>query len=137
VALLLASAVKRYHIGRLEVPVSWHEQGLIQLLEAFEAKRERNLGTVNIINPERLVAQLRPYLREKNEELERQFSVRSLENGRTEVCLGKEKAVVDSDELVSLVFDPEPNLKQNGNLKQLLAQLFPIPFPYAGGLNYV
>jgi GNAT superfamily N-acetyltransferase len=63
VVSLLASAVKRYHLERLEVPVSWHEQTLIKYLEPFGVKRERNLGTVNIIHPERLFAQLRPYLR--------------------------------------------------------------------------
>ncbi|SEM84719.1 GNAT family N-acetyltransferase [Lihuaxuella thermophila] len=137
VGMLLAAAVERYHLQQLEVPVPWHEQALIRSLESYEVKRERNLGTVNIIHPERLIAQLRPYLREKDGELECQFSVRFLETGRTQIRLGKESGVLDSAELVSLVFDPEPKIRLDSHFKHLLAQLFPIPFPYTGGLNYV
>lgn len=137
VTALLASAVQRYDLKSLDIPVPWHERGLLDTLSACRTKQEKNVGTVKITDPERLIAQLRPYLRAKNRTRGDALSVRALREGQTEVRLGGHSATLDSAEMVSLILDPEPTVKVSGPLQQALADLFPIPFPFTGGLNYV
>lgn len=133
VTLLLADAVKRYELEQLEVPVPWHEQSLLRCLCSLSARKEKNLGTVHIVQPERFISQLRPYLKEKNHELTDHMNIRSLVNGQIELNVDGKRHELESDKFVSLVFDPQPDLETNAPLQSL----FPIPFPYTGGLNYV
>lgn len=137
VALLLASAVERFNLTQLEVPVTWYERGLMSNFSGLSAKSGKNYGTVKVIHPERLINQLRPYLQEQNAELSRQFTVKQLDNDVTEVSLKGDRMRLDSRAFVSLLFDPEPVPEVDERLKGSVAELFPVPFPYTGGLNYV
>ncbi|MGX9707467.1 GNAT family N-acetyltransferase [Laceyella tengchongensis] len=137
VALALAHAVKRYRLGRLDAPVLWHEAELAQALAPAEHGAEQNLGTVRIVHPERLIQQLRPYLQEKHQRLGASLEVQALPNGRAELRLDGEKVILDAQAFVSLLFDPASHTNHLQGSLSVLKELFPIPLPYAGGLNYV
>lgn len=137
VVSLLAHAVHGYHLERLEVPVSWHEEELMDILRPLPAVKEKNLGTVNILHVERLIEQLSPYLEEKNADLYRRLTICSLGEDRTEVRLDEESEVLEANELVSFIFDPAPEISAGEKFLAALKPLFPILFPYTGGLNYV
>ncbi len=139
VAKLLAEAAARYRLKQLNIPVAWHETGLARLLESagvpFQA--DQNQGTVYISDAARLIDQLRPYLLERNAGLGGKLRIESRDNGLNELILDDERAVLNPQQLVSLLFDPEPQTEMQPRLKERLADLFPVPIPYTSGLNYV
>lgn len=137
VLALMADAVQPFELSCLDVPVSWYESSTMQALQALPANKEKNLGTVKIIRPERLVEQLRPYLETRDAKLNREFGVHSLEEDQVELQISGNRIILTSKEFVSLVFDPGSEHDLNKRLNHSLDSLFPIPFPYTGGLNYV
>lgn len=137
VAGALAHAVQRYQFEQMDVPVSWYETELVKALTPATNHPDQNLGTVHIVNPERFIRQLRPYLRAKHPPLSDGLQLRRLPDGRIEIRLNGWVDILDTRSFVSLMFDPDPQVKSNPSLLSALRELFPIPFPYAGGLNYV
>lgn len=143
IRLLAAAAVDRYALTELEIPVSWFETALLERLQQpFAEKKEQqeqNLGTVKVIQAERLLAQLRPYLRARDAEVSEQLTVRQLANGDTVVSVADASTQLTPQGFISLLFDPEPNfgVDVDVQLQAQLKRLFPIPFPYSAGLNYV
>jgi len=49
--------------------------------------------------------------------------------------VGMDSVRLTPRELISLLFDPQPQLAER--LPKPIADLFPIPFPYAEGLNMI
>lgn len=137
VAGAFAHAVQRYQFEQLDVPVSWHETELMKALTPATNSRDQNLGTVRIINPERFIRQLRPYLQVKHPQWNDDLQIQRLPDGRMKIRLNGGADILDARSLVSLMFDPEPQVNANPSLLSALRELFPIPFPYTGGLNYV
>jgi predicted N-acetyltransferase YhbS len=137
IAGAFAQAVHRFQFEQLDVPVSWYETELVKVLTPAKSSRDQNLGTVHIVNPERFIRQLRPYLQAKHQQLSDGLQLQRLTDGRIEIRLNGWIDILDARSLVSLMFDPEPQVNSNPSLLSALRKLFPIPFPYAGGLNYV
>jgi hypothetical protein len=137
VAGAFAHAVQRYQFEQLDVPVSWYETDLVKALTPATSSRDQNLGTVRIVNPERFIRQLRPYLQAKHRQWSDGLQLQCLPDGRMEIRLNGWGDILDARSLVSLMFDPEPQVNSHPGLLSALGELFPVPFPYAGGLNYV
>jgi GNAT superfamily N-acetyltransferase len=134
---LLQDAIRRYTLPHLSISVPWFEQKLSDLLEAFPAEQERTGCTLKIMNVERLIDQLRPYLRLQNSELNDRFSVKALLDGNTEVTINETKHMLDPEMLVTLLFGKDQPTALDTELVRNLADFFPIPLPRAKGLNYV
>ncbi|MCY9663967.1 GNAT family N-acetyltransferase [Paenibacillus alginolyticus] len=137
-AAVFHHVLREQKLDCLEVPVLWYETELLQVLAEFPNKKMRNHGTVHIVNPERLYSELLPYLKEKSSAAASRLSLRrSSDGGATLLMDGEEAAILNGEELVALLFDPEVEINVPEPLQDLLDKLFPVPFPHAGGLNFV
>jgi GNAT superfamily N-acetyltransferase len=139
VASLLAEAVHRYGVSVLIMQVPWHEKKLIELLDrqAEYKSTSPNGGTIRIVRPERLIRQLRPYLQGIDPRNGGDLHIVSHEDGGASLHLFDRSVSLDQRSLASLLFDSEPDVGLDEEMGKLLRPLFPIPFPYAEGLNFV
>ncbi|MCU6797689.1 GNAT family N-acetyltransferase [Paenibacillus sp. WQ 127069] len=130
VGSLLAEAVERLNLTQLKIPVSWHEQQLLGLLQeaAVPYETKANNGTVYVVNPQRVLEQAFPVA---DKDLKQAFAITSLEEGSYKVKAGDTSIEVNPAELVSLLFDPL------SPLKPLLPGWSTIPLPHTSGLNYI
>jgi predicted N-acetyltransferase YhbS len=121
VAALLADAVERFRLTRLEAPMGWHERQLAQLLAGagLEATVETGCGTVYVVNANRFWQQAAPYYEDAGV---------VFFGGKGEP---KGVAALTPDEKVSLMFDPDS--KHRG----LIADYSALPLPNLYGLNYI
>lgn len=138
-SMLIAESVGRFGLARLTVPLPWHDRELAAALRPLseEVKPETDRHTVKILNPERLVGQLMPYLMEMQAHYAIDFSLRGLPEGGATLYLGGRTAEVSGEELVSLFFDPDGMSSLDADFRRELAGLLPVPLPYEKGLNYV
>lgn len=135
---LLHHAYRKYNLFQLDIAVCWHEKELISRLQSLPYQIKNNQGTLHIVNLERLLIQLIPLLQQKNTELSNALQFGLLEDGTCHISLNEDSFInVTPDELVSLLFDVDPVIEMDPRLKEQLSKLFPIPFPYTAGLNYV
>ncbi|WP_096438594.1 GNAT family N-acetyltransferase [Alteribacter populi] len=137
VASLLAESMNLYQLKQINIPVPWHESGLQNLLEGSESKYSKNIGTVHVVDPERLIKQLSPYLNDKNAKLAELFQVSSLPDKQIKISLNGRSAIVDPRSFVSLMFDNNPETDIDPSLMHELSELFPVPLPFTQGLYYV
>ncbi|RED55999.1 GNAT family N-acetyltransferase [Cohnella lupini] len=138
VAALLSHVVIDNNLDRLNIVVETHEREMLATLCSAKSEKIRNQGTVFLVDPEQLFRQLRPYLEAKDPVAGKNLIVSNTpDGGATFTISGLPIVALSSDELVSLLFDsqPEPDLPAEWNT--VAALWFPIPFPYTGGLNYV
>jgi GNAT superfamily N-acetyltransferase len=125
-AALLAYAVEQYSLGQLFANVGWYDAALSQQLSHTDMKPLKDDFTIRIMDIERFMIQLMPYLQEKNALLSGTLQIDRLDNGSFDLQAADQHAVLTAQELVSLIFD---DTKQQS--------LFPIPFPHGAGLNYI
>lgn len=137
-AAIFGHAVVAYGLPQLDVPVAWHERELSAALARVPSVAGRNLGTVHVANAERLFALLAPYLRTSVAEPAEVPRVRTLADHRYALTAADGRTFeLDSASLVSLLFDPMPSLPAALEARAAIRGPFPVPLPYAGGLNYV
>ncbi|WP_274363044.1 GNAT family N-acetyltransferase [Paenibacillus thermotolerans] len=137
VAQLLGAAVERFAMNGLSIPVAWHETELCSLLEGLPSSEEGHLGTVRIMDADALVAQLRPWLAERNAALAERLRIEERGDGMWAVHAGGETLEVTKEGLVALLFD-NANAAQGAKPEAgALSGLFPVPLPYPGGLAYI
>jgi predicted acetyltransferase len=135
---LLAYVIRIHNLDKLEMSVSWHEKDLLLALQSVPGKKQRNEGTVYIVQPERLIEQLRPYLIDLHPEIGAQLQAVSHSYRQVTLRLhGFTDLTIELEEWISLLFGPMPELEANKAWKEALALLFPLPFPYTNGLNFV
>ncbi|MDG0813023.1 GNAT family N-acetyltransferase [Cohnella rhizosphaerae] len=135
-AALFGHAVVAYGLPRLDVPVAWHETGLLQALSGVPSAKDRNLGTVHIADAERLFESLAPYWHAAAaSDVPR---IRTLAHHRYALAAPDGGTFeLDAETLVSLMFDPVPAQPAALEARAAMPGLFPVPLPYAGGLNFV
>ncbi|MCR8645531.1 GNAT family N-acetyltransferase [Paenibacillus sp. N1-5-1-14] len=137
VASLLKQVVTAYNLDRLDAAIIWHDDVLHESLSEVPFEAESNYGTVHIVNSERFLTELQPYLNQANAEAAALFNLKNLEQGKCQLTFGEQSFELEPQELVSLIFDTEPNTRLPVDVKQSLATIFPLPFPLVSGLNYV
>lgn len=135
-AALFGHAVVSYGLPQLDVPVAWHEQELSEALSLVPSVAGRNLGLVHITDAERLFALLAPYWHTSvADDLPR---IHTLADHRYALTAADGRTFeVDSESLVSLLFDPMPSLPAALEARVAMRGQFPVPLPFAAGLNYV
>lgn len=140
VTAALIDALSRYGLDRLVAPAPWFEEGLAEQLKplASESSPEHRSHTIKLINPVRLLADLAPYLKESQADLQASLSIEQAEGGWKLTVSGRD-AVLNEEDLIKLLFDPNAQLSADLEAPLLsdLAALFPVPLPYDRGLNYV
>ncbi|MBA4494684.1 GNAT family N-acetyltransferase [Paenactinomyces guangxiensis] len=102
---LLAYAAQKYQVSRIEVPVPWHETSLAKVLAPAKKTRDQNLGTVHIVDFERFIRQIRPFLHEKSDSVTQRLQLKASGKKNVEIELDGHHAILDSRSFVSLVFD--------------------------------
>ncbi|WP_338785991.1 GNAT family N-acetyltransferase [Metabacillus sp. FJAT-53654] len=133
---LLSYAIKAYDLEEIEVAVPWHEQLLENELKGSGSTftLEKNEGTIYIINPERFLKQLNPYLKSKHfESIECKYTDRE----HIQVSSTNMTTTLHSKDFVSFVFDSQPNNPEILELQKDFRDILPIPFPYTAGLNFI
>ncbi|MBB6735091.1 GNAT family N-acetyltransferase [Cohnella zeiphila] len=135
VVSIVADALGRYGLDSLDMAVSWHENGMLETLRDVPFEEGRNSGTVRVTDPRLLMEQLAPYWREKAGSEAASLTAELSEDGGCVLTLGTDSVRVTARELISLLFDPKPQLSEP--LAQAIADRFPIPLPYTEGLNMV
>lgn len=136
VGAILKFAVET-QVNSLTLVLGPHEQEIAAVLSLIPAKRQRNQGTVRVMEAGRLVQQLRPYLIARDSHLATEFVAVSMPDGQVEVRLGEEMRVLSSQQFIAFVFDSPPQTVWTDKMESLRRRLFPVAFPYTAGLNYV
>ncbi|OPA74272.1 hypothetical protein BVG16_24405 [Paenibacillus selenitireducens] len=135
----LAIAFHRHKLSTLRMHVSWHETDLFEVLREVPSTESQNEGTIKIVNPARLWEQLTPYLLAKDDAAARQVHIRNVDGqaGAADVLMNGKLLRLDSQALISLLFNAEPKLSEEILEHSEYRALFPIPLPYAGGLHFI
>ncbi|MCY0895366.1 MAG: GNAT family N-acetyltransferase [Alicyclobacillaceae bacterium] len=117
---------------------------LAPFLETIQAERQRNQGTVCILSAEKLFADLKPYCQARDAELAATLSAKPADANRTTLTIGEHTLTVTPEELIAFVFDTgtppnehAPISHWSSEIEILRQRLFPIPFPFTGGLNFI
>jgi predicted N-acetyltransferase YhbS len=136
---LAAHAVRSFNMNGLDFPVPWHETELHHQMTfaGLPSSEEDHLGTIRIIDAKALVEQLQPWLESKDARASAELRIEHQEDGVWHLQAGDDQIRLSGDELIRLVFDCSSAEAAGHELPAFLKQLFPIPFPYTGGLNYI
>ncbi|CAK4869903.1 unnamed protein product, partial [Aphanomyces euteiches] len=127
-AALFGHAVASYGLPQLDVPVAWHEQELSEALSCVPSTADRNHGLVHIADAERLFVLLAPYWHTSGvDDLPR---IRTLADHRYALTAADGRTFeLDSEALVSLLFDPMPSLPAALEARDAMRGQFPVPLP--------
>ncbi|MFB6365366.1 hypothetical protein ACFCP7_15015 [Paenibacillus elgii] len=136
VALLAAHALKRLELEQIELPVS-DESDWQEALAPTQYQEEPNHGTVYVVRPERLIEQLRPYWEETAPGRHEALRVQSAGDGRVRLEYDGLSAELNPQAFISLVFGGNEGRAEHSTLRSSLKELFPVPFPFTAGLNFV
>ncbi|RTE11707.1 GNAT family N-acetyltransferase [Paenibacillus whitsoniae] len=135
---LLRHAAEDLGLVELEVQAGWYETELQDALAGYPQQAGRNHGTALILDAGRLYSELHPYLASKAPEAAERISFVAVADGGASVLLdGEEQLTLTGDELMQLWWDPQSEVQAPTSVEGELRTLFPVPFPHAGGLNFV
>ncbi|MDF2719475.1 MAG: family N-acetyltransferase [Paenibacillus sp.] len=139
-AALAAHGAREAGAETLRAVVPWHESGFAAVLSeaGCTAAPGKQSGTIAVVDPELLLSQLAPYLRRKDASAYGKLRFGTSEDGGFIVEWEGGFRALSPEAFISLVFDrvrardvlPE-------EVERLAATLFPVPFPYPSGLNFV
>lgn len=115
-----------YGINSLIFNIPTYEKELIQKLDdpLLEKVEQPFPGTIRIMNLELLLQQLAPYFKNK-------LQISNVDDNNKSLTYAKESITISNRDLEELI------LKGNKDLDSSIQELFPIPFPFPQGLNYV
>ncbi|CEG26433.1 GNAT family N-acetyltransferase [Bacillus sp. B-jedd] len=120
---LLASAFT-YGLNTLLVNVPAYEKELNGQLDGMSKEKLPFPGTMKIMDLDLLLSQLGPYFENK-------LSITAKDENQKELRFGEQTVLISNQELEELL------LKGSKDMDPLLDDVFPIPFPFPQGLNYV
>jgi predicted acetyltransferase len=132
IAQLMRHSLYEYNYKELSVHIPWHDQQLELELRSHSCTDEQNQGTVFIVNPERLINQLHPYINSTDS-----IKFKSVNEDYVQVNVFDKRETLHIKEFISFLFDKHTENIEVTTLQQYSKGLFPIPFPYTAGLNYV
>ncbi|WP_010094777.1 GNAT family N-acetyltransferase [Ornithinibacillus scapharcae] len=114
-------------ISSMKIKVPWQDN-LNRFLTDYEAADNTIGGTINIVNPKRLIDQLYPYLRIIDPNVEETLIVDDVREGKIHVQYEDIQLTLTKQEFTNLIFNKDSNP---------ISKLFPIPFPSTEGIHYV
>ena len=118
-------------VQEIELTIPWHEK-LCEELSELPFEEQMYSGTIHIVNATRLLEQLMPYLREKNEAVAQRLGIETIDDNHMFLHYNGEKMTLTLEQLVTLLFVPQVDSLQYG-----LQTVFPIPLPHTEGMFYV
>ncbi|HUU54053.1 MAG TPA: GNAT family N-acetyltransferase [Armatimonadota bacterium] len=115
-----------------------HDRELSYLLrrQGVALEERRSVGTLRLIDLPGLMRRLRPYLRERLERRDLRSLSFDQEGDRCVFAYGEERLECGVAEATPLVLAGPHAPKVTGDLKRVLARVFPVPLPMAG-FNFV
>lgn len=138
VVALLSHVVSEFGLDRLDIFAELHEKEMHAALKAAESQSIRNQGTVLLVDPKQLFEQLKPYIEEKLPTVGKLLHVVNTDDGGAQwVYPGLPDVTFHYEQLISLLFERQHGLQLPAAWAEITTELFPLPFPYTGGLNYV
>ncbi|WP_059173877.1 GNAT family N-acetyltransferase [Bacillus sp. FJAT-27445] len=120
----LLSAAFTYNLNSLLANVPTFDLGLNQHLETLPKEELPFPGTIKIMNLDLLLAQLGPYFENK-------LTISNVDENHKELQFNQSSVIMGCQELGEVI------LKGNEDSDLSLKDVFPIPFPFPQGLNYV
>ncbi|MEH7388075.1 GNAT family N-acetyltransferase [Bacillus sp. JJ1521] len=121
----LLSEAFTYGLDSLVLNVPTFEKDFIQELDSLQEKVEQPFpGTMKIVNLDVLLDQLGPFLKDKLE-------ISTVDEQNKSLLFKGNSVIMNNQALEELI------LKGSKNGDSYLEDLFPIPFPFPQGLNYV
>jgi hypothetical protein len=136
VAALLAEAVRREAGVKLTARVASHEAELLERLRGIPSVRRHNEGTALITDPARFAEQVRPFLEQKNKAAADRLTVGRTAGG-ARIAVDGIDTELDTERFMKLVFEGDVPEDVPTPIAENLKKLFPIPFPYTAGINFV
>ena len=137
VVRLATQAVKSFGLAGLDFPVPWHETELHARLQGVPSSNEDHLGTIRVMDGAALVEQLRPWLDSSKPGAAAGLRLEEREDGSWMLDTGSQRLILTPRELVRLLFDRATDDDAAPIQAHAPEGLFPIPFPYPGGLAYI
>lgn len=128
---IFAELMERNTMGEIAVSVPWHD-ALNDELSNYQLEVKQNGGTVYIVDVERFIKQVKPYLISKNAEVAQNTTIQAKEDGNIRIQYKELKTTVTMEELVKRLFDFQSDSKIGE-----LQEIFPIPLPNTVGMHYV
>lgn len=119
------------------VPVNAFDTAMRETLTSLHETSGKNQGTVCVVNPNKLLVDLSPYLEEKNAEVAPSLRASIKGNGSITLSIGSQHVDMVPEEFVEFIFNSSPKQTWSDELEHLRTTLFPVPIPYTAGLNYV
>ncbi|GHI00759.1 GNAT family N-acetyltransferase [Neobacillus kokaensis] len=114
----------RYGSETVRLMVPAFETALIKLLSSLEKSEASYPGTIKIMGLDVFLQQLAPYLAGK-------ITISTIDDQHKQLSWGQNSVIVENNTLEQMI------LKGIHGLDDGLANIFPVPFPYPEGLNYV
>jgi len=145
---LIQEALKTLNVNTIELTVPSQDLGTQYLLEKQNLKKPSSEApaSISIINPQKFLEKIQPYLEEKMGEKESHKFIHDLVHEKIRLYLnGEETSFLDPRALTLLFFGapdklrapPQPNVKIKPRLKsESLSHALPLPTPIYG-LNYI
>lgn len=115
---------------QIELTVMWHED-LQEEFKNYPYQKANNSGTIYIVDIQRFMKQILPYLAEVDSNIKTNLTV-NIDNDITTFSYKNSELNVSKNELVNVLFN-----KQEHPTGSDIEKIFPIPLPYTAGLNYV
>ncbi|MFC5528097.1 GNAT family N-acetyltransferase [Cohnella yongneupensis] len=136
---LVGQAIRSFPVAGVDFPVPWYETELQDqlALAGLPYSEEDHLGTINIVDGNALMEQLRPWLESRDSEASSALNIVRLEDGAWQLQAGDQRIRLTADELIKFVFDCSSAEVKEPEVPIRLKTLFPVPFPYTAGLAYV
>jgi len=136
VAALLAEAVRREAGVKLTARVASHETELLERLRGIPSVKRHNEGTALITDPALFVEQVRPYLAQKDPAAADRLTVDRTAGG-ARIAVDGTSMELDAERFMKLVFEGDIPTDVPSSIADDVKALFPIPFPYTAGINFV
>lgn len=121
----LLSKAFTYGLNSLILNLPIYDKDLVRQLDPILEKDELPFpGTIKIMNLDLLLNQLGPYFKDKLE-------ISSVDEKQKRLLFNGHSIIKNNEEIEEMI------LKGNSNIESFSEEIFPIPFPFPQGLNYV
>lgn len=128
---ILVDLLERGLTAEINMTIPWHEE-YHQAFHTYPVEKLKHGGTVYLVNGERLIEQVKPYISEKDPTLASKLSINQTGNDEFQLTCDQSDLLLTRRELVEVLFNVQSELRTNE-----LNSLFPIPFPNTEGMHYV
>lgn len=128
---LISHVQERLNLPDIEYNLPWYEE-FAEELATYPASEKERSDTLYLVDPERLLKQVKPYLAGKNEQLANELKITKVNEDNYHLSIADTEHKLNAEELITLLFGFDNSLQ-----KGELATLFPIPLPFMSGIFFV